>query len=60
MRLTRIARDCKGDDCPAVFSTERGTLAVQGYLVHQPTPEHEAIVEIPADLLKEAARALGR
>lgn len=60
MKLTKIAGDCKaGDDCPTVFTTERGTIAIQGYTVDHRTPEGEAVVEVPADLIKEAARALG-
>lgn len=59
MRLTRIAGECKDDDCTAVFTTDRGTIAIQGNTVNRATPEGEAVVEIPARLLWEAARALG-
>jgi hypothetical protein len=47
--LTKIAGDdnCRNGDCPTIYRTARGT------------PDHEAIVEIPLDLLKEAVRALG-
>jgi hypothetical protein len=38
---------------------DRGTTGVQGYIVDRATPEGEALVEIPAELLLEAARALG-
>jgi hypothetical protein len=57
--LTKIAGDCKDGDCPTVYRTDRGTIAVQGDRLAHPTPEHEAIVEIPLELLAEAARALG-
>ena len=31
MELTKIAGDdCKDGDCPAVYRTDRGTIAVQG------------------------------
>ena len=61
MELTKIANDnCKDGDCPAVYSTDRGTVAVQGYQLDHRTPDGEAIVEIPAELLAKAARALGR
>jgi hypothetical protein len=64
VELTRLAGTCKsGDDCPTVYATERGTIAVQGYLLEQlgsvrPAPG-EAIVEIPRALLLEAAREAG-
>jgi hypothetical protein len=60
MELTRIAGNCKDGDCPTVYRTDRGTVAVQGNRVARTTPEGEAVVEIPAELLVEAARALGR
>lgn len=60
MKLTKIAGDCDGKDCPAIFTTDRGTLAVQGYIVDRTTPDGEAVVEIPLELLEEAARATGR
>lgn len=61
MELTRIAgNNCKDGDCPTVYRTDRGTVAVQGYRVAHTTPEGEAVVEIPVELLAEAARALGR
>lgn len=59
MELTKLAAACKTGDCPAVYRTDRGTIAVQGGQLVHPTPSHEAIVEIPAELLMEAARALG-
>ena len=60
MELTTIAAiECKDGDCPKVSATDRGTIAVQGYRLAHVTPENEAIVEIPAELLLEAARALG-
>jgi len=60
VELTKIADgNCKDGDCPAVYSTDRGTVAVQGYRLDHHTPDGEAVVEIPAELLAEAARALG-
>jgi hypothetical protein len=44
---------CGTGDCPTVFATERGTLAVQGYVVDHETPDGEAVVEIPVALLRE-------
>jgi hypothetical protein len=59
--LTRIAGGaCGRDDCPTVFTTDRGTVAVQGYDIDTDTPAGESVVEIPLEVLKEAVRALGR
>jgi hypothetical protein len=59
-RLTRIAGgDCGRDDCPAVFTTDRGSVAIQGYDIDSKTPAGESVVEIPLDVLKEAVSALG-
>lgn len=63
MELTRIAGgdpNCRNDDCPTIYTTDRGTIAVQGYTVEWRTPEGESVVEIPEDVLREAFRALGR
>jgi len=60
VELTQIARgDCRVGDCPTVFTTDRGTLAVQGDIVEKQVPDGEGIVEIPMSVLKEAVRALG-
>ncbi|MBA9002644.1 hypothetical protein [Thermomonospora cellulosilytica] len=60
VELTQIAGgDCGRDDCPTVFTTNRDTIAVQGYALGKPTPEGEALVEIPLDVLREAFHALG-
>jgi hypothetical protein len=53
LELTQVRGGCEGDDCPKVFRTNRGTYVVQGDLVNQVwTPDGEAAVEIPADLLQ--------
>lgn len=60
MELTLIAGgDCGRDDCPAISLTDRGTVAVQGYVIDKPTPHGEAVVEVSRDMLMEAARAIG-
>jgi hypothetical protein len=59
VELTKIAGNCKDGDCPTIYRTDRGTVAVQGYRLDLATPETEAVVEIPDELLAEAARALG-
>jgi hypothetical protein len=59
-QLIRIAGgDCGRDDCPTVFTTNRGTVVIQGYDIDKPTPAGESVVEIPLDVLKEAVSALG-
>lgn len=59
MKLIKIADDCKGDDCPAVYRAEQGTIGVKGTpLEGVDCPNGEMIVEIPADLLPRAARAI--
>ncbi len=51
--------DCDSGDCPTVYTTSRGTIAVQGYDIDRQTPSGESVVEIPEDVLREAVRALG-
>ncbi len=60
VELTKIAGDCYQNDCPAVLLTDRGTVAVQGYTLHGDTPPEEGLLELPLDVLLEAARALLR
>lgn len=63
MEMIRLAGDCQNDDCPTVYATDRGTIAVQGVIVTDPgrvrLSPGEALVEISVDLLREAARAAG-
>jgi hypothetical protein len=55
-----IAGDCKGDDCPKVYAPANGMVPVQGYSRTDMSPsEGEAVIEIPVNILLEAARALG-
>jgi hypothetical protein len=61
MELTKIGGECKGKhECAGVFVTDRGTAAVQGVaIVDGPRlPDGEVLVEIPLDVLREAARAV--
>ena len=60
MGWTKLAGDCDGRiDCPNIQQTPRGTIAVQGPLLTHVYPPHgEAVVEIPAEMLMEAARVL--
>lgn len=60
MILTQIAGgDCGRDDCPTVFTTDRGTVAVQGYVIDKSTRDGESVVEIPLAVFRDAARAIG-
>lgn len=60
MELTQVAGgNCGRDDCPTVFTTDKGTIAIQGDVVNKKTPAGEAVVEIPAEVFREAVRALG-
>ncbi|MFE5326592.1 hypothetical protein ACFRCG_09385 [Embleya sp. NPDC056575] len=63
MKLSRIAGgdpECRSGDCPTVYTTDQdGTIAVQGFLVDHKTPTTEAVVAVPEEVLREAARALG-
>jgi uncharacterized protein (DUF779 family) len=52
-----ISGGCVDGTCPTIYATERGTVAVQGKLINDSDVilgEGEALVEIPADLLKQA------
>jgi hypothetical protein len=68
VKLTQIAPvdgpPCAdGRTCPTVFTTDRGSVVVQGYqltsdeLAAMSMPSGETAVEIPLALLKEVARA---
>jgi hypothetical protein len=48
---------CGNGSCPTVYSTDRDTVLVQGSAVSGfSVPAGELVVEIPRDLLLEAAR----
>lgn len=53
------------NNCPSLYRTDRGTFVVQGWRVSDPEalaqldiPAHETVVEVPADVLAEIAKAL--
>ncbi|MEV7982196.1 hypothetical protein [Streptomyces sp. NPDC086519] len=59
MKLTRLVGECEDGECPTLYSTDRGTLVVQGILLTDHTrdlPAHEALVEIPVELIREVIR----
>lgn len=60
IRKTRLSGD---SNCPSLYRTDRGTFVVQGWRVSDPEalaqldiPDHETVVEVPADVLAEIAR----
>ncbi|WP_245908379.1 hypothetical protein [Pseudosporangium ferrugineum] len=61
--LQVIAASCNHGTCPTVYRSDRGTVVVQGYAVSAQAagvdlPAGELLVEIPVDLLQEAARSV--
>ncbi|MEU3052627.1 MULTISPECIES: hypothetical protein [Streptomyces] len=59
MKLTRLVGECEDGECPTIYATERGTLAIQGSTVSDHElilPAHEALVEIPIELVRKAFR----
>lgn len=62
MKLTQLGSECPdGNTCPAVFTTDEGTVIVQGRRVTPSTlgmltlGADESAVEIPIALLREVA-----
>ncbi|MFD9887980.1 hypothetical protein ACFWY9_01460 [Amycolatopsis sp. NPDC059027] len=61
MQLTHLGTSSGETGCPSAFATDRGTYVIQGWKVTDPgalaelrrlgLPDHEAAVEIPAELL---------
>ncbi|MEU1287862.1 hypothetical protein [Kitasatospora sp. NPDC005856] len=59
MKLTRLVGSCDEGECPTLYLTDRGTLAVQGEHVTDhglQIPAHETLVEIPVELIRKAVR----
>ncbi|MEV7771547.1 hypothetical protein [Kitasatospora sp. NPDC086791] len=59
MELTRLVGSCEDGDCPTLYLTDRGTLAVQGEHLTEhelQVPGHETLVEIPIELVRKAIR----
>jgi hypothetical protein len=61
MKLTRRGDGCFDGTCPTIYDTDQGTVVVQGNLVDLDRVtsdvtlgDGEALVEIPAELLKQA------
>jgi hypothetical protein len=63
LALEHVTTVCGAGSCPTVYRTNRGTFVVQGYAVTGSDvgvdlPDGEFLVEIPADLLEQAARTV--
>ena len=62
VRLTRLddGKECDEGTCPAIYRTDRGTMAIQGakFLDEHGlrVPDHETLVEIPEELFWKVAR----
>jgi hypothetical protein len=61
--LTPVAAWCGNGECPTVYTTDRGTLVVQGYALEpdhagMAIPAGEQMVEIPAELLTNYLKSL--
>jgi hypothetical protein len=60
MRIHFLGTDSGTGQSPTLFATDRGTLAVQGYVITDPEaladlgeiPPGETVVEIPPELLR--------
>jgi hypothetical protein len=63
LELNRLTGDCNGDDCPAGFVSDRNTVVFQGPAVIRAKGlrlgNGEQAVELPVEIVKETARALG-
>jgi hypothetical protein len=63
LNLEIVTTYCGSNTCPTVYKSDQGTLVVQGYTVTAERagvdlPDGEMLVEIPAELLREAMRLL--
>lgn len=67
MKLTFEGSNSKDGSCPSLYSTDRGTIVVQGKQITDPDTlaqarailEGETFVEVPADLVKYWPRVSG-
>jgi hypothetical protein len=59
VKVTMLATTCDKKACPTIYTTDRGTILVQGETLTDhglSIPAHESLVEIPKDLIREAFR----
>jgi hypothetical protein len=62
-KLDLVLTLCGSNTCPTIYKSDQGTLVIQGYSVSAShagvdLPDGEQLVEIPAELLAEAARLM--
>ena len=62
-QLTFVTKLCGAGSCPTVYRTDRDTFVIQGYTVTAEAAgldvaAGEQLVEIPAELLAEAVKAV--
>ena len=64
MKVEKLVGSCDDGDCPTIYTTDRGTVVVQGGRVSDADGlklgDGEDAVEIPLELLREALSALGQ
>ena len=64
MKVEKLVGGCYDGDCPTIYTTDRGTVVIQGDRVSRADGlklgHGEDAVEIPLELLREALSALGR
>lgn len=53
-----LAARCTAGACPTIYGEPDGDVVVQGYVEPMTTPEGEQAVRVPAQLLRDAVRAL--
>lgn len=63
LNLRSLFALCASGSCPTVYDSGRGTIVIQGYTVSADhagvaLPAGEQLVEIPVELLRNAARGL--
>lgn len=61
IQLEILSSSCASNTCPTIYRSDRGTVVVQGYTISGSRagvdlPDGEQLVEIPAELLAQAAR----
>lgn len=60
MRLRFLGTNSEQTTCPAVYETDRGTVAVQGMLVSDPEALADCVNRGPGEVVVEIPRALLR
>jgi hypothetical protein len=63
VRLEVVAGACGGGACPTIYTSDRGTLVVQGYVFDPAAagaeiPTGEQMIEVPVELLANYARQI--